>query len=219
LSEGGKSKEKRWTSARQLADEYVGGNKVINRKLKKLRADLISEIAEQINVPWVTAYQIVDAMLIGNPLIPGKTGPKALVATPEDIRLLELEKKSDESLKDANAPRAEQGWKSAQGLLSSREYRGAWLALDAKLRKARETLVTDVKEQLGVGEEEATEGVDRFLIGWRVSVSGGPKTLFASPSAIALLESEGTLRRRQSIGKHTGRVAGDSSSERTEGRS
>jgi hypothetical protein len=81
---------KRWRSAREFYNDYIGATRRLKPALKQLRSDLTRDIHEQTGVPWEEAAEIVRHNLIKRQEPGQGHGPKALQITDDAARLIPL---------------------------------------------------------------------------------------------------------------------------------
>lgn len=86
---------KRWRTASQIHQEFAGGTPRTNRLLTELKSTLIRDIVDQTNIPAEAATRIVEHNLIRY-LGPGeRRGKKAILATDDAVRMLDLDTKAE----------------------------------------------------------------------------------------------------------------------------
>jgi hypothetical protein len=173
-----------WKSVRQLDNEGVAGGPHRIRILLEQFQDEMTELFVSTGLSERNAVARVENELVGIKTPPGG-GPKGLYASPEALARLNLKH---------TLPKASSVWRSASQLVQRREVKGSVLAVRTKLEALREELIRKAI-QSGASENEATVSVNRDLVGYRNTGLGNQEALYASPSALRMLEDRGILIR------------------------
>jgi hypothetical protein len=194
-----------WKSASQLMQMgYIGGNRVIHRRMAALRAFLIAEaVAEGSTDEHAISH--VESHFVGTKK--PASGPSTLYASPEAVDMLGLEHRDRPRSK---AKTEQETWQSGYKL--SKEYRSNSETLARRLKELRETLRNDMI--LAGIDQGAAEAVieQHFVRDIQKQFNNEPVTV-ASPEAIRLLAEQGILKRKWS--KRKGITSGGESKDRS----
>ena len=177
-----------WKSASQLAElGYVGGRRVIERKMRKLQERLIKE-KQDAGLAEEEAVEHIENTVIGTKK-PGR-GPSTLHASSEAVEMLGLRHRDQPVARGSR-----ETWKSAYDL--TQDYQAARPTIVRRLKKLRSSLLRlFVTKGMEIGAAER-KVIDEFIDEREKRFDCEP-VMYASPEAVQLLERDGLARRKWS---------------------
>lgn len=171
-----------WKTGKMLSKEGPRSSTKWNAEMEQLRTELIKDIAEGIGVSMNKASAMVEANLVGMRQPP--SGPAALAASPEALRLMSAPPK--------DLPKLDNDWLTGHGFRKARGEGDQKKYIKMMEALARE-LTEDISNALEIDEKAAAAIVDKNLVGWRQSNNGKP-ALAASPDAQPIIDERYRFR-------------------------